>query len=116
MKKTITAFTIFAFLGASSASAVECPKKGYKPTYCEKAAPKVGRKLQNLRGQPLPGKKRYEDSPLYIIPSFLGMLLATTGDLAEDVVSGTYKGVKNGTALTGAALHDGVESLLPDFD
>lgn len=123
--RTIFASIIVFTLAIPSAFASDddsrlCTKKSnYRPTYCEQAPPKKLKAAPKSYkdGGPVadyPARKRYEDSPLYIFPAFIGAVLGTAGDLVEDVVSGTYHGVKNGTALVGVGAHDVVDSVAPN--
>ncbi len=126
--RTIFASIIVLALAAPAAFASDddsrlCTKKpsNYRPTYCEKAPPKAPPKAVYKGGlkdsgpvSDYPSRKRYEDSPLYIIPSFFGAVLGTAGDLVEDVFTGTYKTVKGVPSAIGAGAHDVLDSVAPD--
>lgn len=123
MKTTIIFATVLGLMTATTAQAelygCNRPDASHRPSYCEpakppQAAPKKQYRAPAPQPRAYPPRKRYEDHPLYIVPSFLGMLLAGASDAVEDTVTGVYKGVKNTTAATGALLSDSVDRVLPN--
>ncbi len=131
MKLLALAVTIGTLFSVTSAQAGMCDFKAGSaiPSYCEtpkvvptpKAAapqaPAAKPKYQAPRKAPppySPPRKRYEDSPLFIVPSLFGMLLAGSVDAVEDGVKGVYHGVKGLTGHVAGDVYSGVDSVMPD--
>src|SRR5688572_19580518 len=104
----VSVAALLLFATGASAATTDSPlcrpgASGQMPTFCEpepklepvpKGKPKIEHKHQYNRGKMPPRRpppqRRYQENPLFLIPSLFGLVAAKAYDRVEDGVVGMY--------------------------